>query len=181
MTLLVLAFPALDPSHAQRIESARANRDDPSRSSIPVHFTLVFATDAIERHALVEHVQSEAREFKSFPFAAPSSDVIWDPVSKLWLLTLLPERGGDKITELHDALYSGPLAPELRTDIPYAPHVTVVGSKAKDDCLAAQAELLGNGAAIAGSIRGVDIVEYDGVRVTTVGRAELVGGTSHPS
>ena len=59
MKLLVLAFPALDPSDTQRIESARANRDDLSRASVPLHFTLVFATDAIERDALAEHVEKE--------------------------------------------------------------------------------------------------------------------------
>ena len=35
------------------------------------------------------------------------------------------ERGKEKIEELHDKLYTGPLLQFFRTDIPYIPHVTV--------------------------------------------------------
>ena len=177
MKLLVLAFLALDPLDNQQIASVRKNRDDPSRASVPLHFTLVFATDAIERSALVDHVQHEARAFPPFDFVANASDVVWDPMGELWLLRLRAKQGGDQIAELHDALYSGLLAPELRADIPYAPHVTVVGSKAKDECLAAQAELGVGMSPIAGAINALDVVEYDGVSVATIGRIELTGLT----
>lgn len=35
------------------------------------------------------------------------------------------EQGKEQIEELHDKLYTGPLLPLLRKDIPYIPHVTV--------------------------------------------------------
>ncbi|MDM5194062.1 hypothetical protein QUG02_13900 [Bacillus hominis] len=35
------------------------------------------------------------------------------------------EQGKEQIEELHDKLYTGPLLPFLRKDIPYIPHVTV--------------------------------------------------------
>lgn len=171
----MLAFPALDPSHTQRIESARANRDDLSRASVPLHFTLVFATDAIERDALAEHVRGTTQAFRPIRFDTPTNDVVWDPKVELWLFQLLPERGAEQIAELHDSLYSGLLAPELRTDIPYAPHITVVASKRKDDCISAQAALDERRSPIAGSINALDVVEYDGANVTTVSRIDLTG------
>lgn len=170
MPLLVLAFLGLESSDAHRIESVRTGRDNPSHALVPPHFTLVFATNAITPQALVEHVQRETNEIPPFTFLAESSDIVWDAIGSLWLLRLVPEQGAE-ITEIHDALYCGILAPELRTDLPYAPHVTIIAAKDKQQCLAAQSEL--GTAPIAGAIEALDVVEYDGVHVTTIVRVGL--------
>jgi hypothetical protein len=52
-------------------------------------------------------------------------------------------------------------------------HHEALGSKAKDDCLSAQLELLDGDAVITGSIDALDVVEYDGSRVTRVDRVRL--------
>lgn len=40
-------------------------------------------------------------------------------------LYLLPDQGRAVIVQLHDRLYQGPLAPYLRADLPYLPHITM--------------------------------------------------------
>jgi hypothetical protein len=52
-------------------------------------------------------------------------------------------------------------------------HHEALSSKAKDDCLSAQLELLDGDAVITGSIDALDVVEYDGSRVTRVDRVRL--------
>jgi len=38
---------------------------------------------------------------------------------------LVPDDGYAAISKLHDRLYTGPLAPSLRLDFPYVPHITI--------------------------------------------------------
>ena len=40
-------------------------------------------------------------------------------------LYLLPDQGRAVIVQLHYRLYQGPLAPYLRADLPYLPHITM--------------------------------------------------------
>ena len=176
MSLLVLAYPRLSSADARRIESVRVGRDEPYRIQVPVHFTLVFALDDIAPDALAAHVRAVASQFHPISFSLDTVDFIEDAPGALWYARLTPSSGAGPIAALHDALYTGILHPHLRTDLPYAPHVSIVVSKDRAVCQAAATELQAEGVVIAGGIDGVDVVEYDGVRARTVERIALGGG-----
>jgi hypothetical protein len=48
-----------------------------------------------------------------------------DPLSPLTHVFLVPDQGFSQIVRLHDALYTDLLAPALRLDLPFIPHITI--------------------------------------------------------
>ena len=73
----------------------------------------------------------------------------------------------------------GPLAPFLRRDLPFVPHVTVAaGDLAACERLAA--ELDGPGLAIRGALRRVHVVEV-GASVRTIAELALAGPVPEPA
>lgn len=74
---------------------------------------------------------------------------------------------------LHDQLYSGLLAAELRQDIPYLPHITI-GDHAEPRMLAAlDATINARPIAIAGRITHLDVLAIDAHRIATYARIPL--------
>jgi len=106
--------------HIDEIESVR-EKHDPLFGLIPPHITIVFPFESsISNDELEVHILNVANGVQpiEIEFANRIS-------SKGEYLFLEVERGKEKIEELHDRLYTGPLLQFLRTDIPYIPHVTV--------------------------------------------------------
>ncbi|MGH0484334.1 2'-5' RNA ligase family protein [Bacillus mycoides] len=102
------------------IESMR-EKHDPLFELISPHITIVFPFESsISNDELELHILKVAKEVHpiEIEFANRIS-------SKGEYLFLEVERGKEKIEELHDRLYTGPLLQFFRTDIPYIPHVTV--------------------------------------------------------
>src|SRR4051794_36108149 len=95
---------------------------DPSYNVVGPHVTLLFPIS--EQHIAEEVVKSRflsvAGTTESFPVRLNSLELSWDQ----WLF-LTPTDGRVEFDELHDRLYEGPLAPFLRHDIPFVPHVAL--------------------------------------------------------
>ncbi|CAH2463990.1 MULTISPECIES: 2'-5' RNA ligase family protein [Bacillus] len=102
------------------IESMR-EKYDPLFGLIPPHITIVFPFESsVSNDDLKLHILNVSKGIHTIEieFASRIS-------SEGDYLFLEVERGKEKIEELHDRLYTGPLLQFLRTDIPYIPHVTV--------------------------------------------------------
>lgn len=85
---------------------------------------------------------------------------------------MIPDEGFGAIVRLHDRLYSGPLAPELRLDLAYIPHVTV--ARHADPRLPALAGGLNTeGFAIAGARDTLDLVAREDGAIRTFARVAL--------
>ncbi len=103
-----------------RIEAYR-RRFDPLAGEVAAHLTLVFPFPTPLSKLQVEtHVKRVATG--------------WPPVAVTFrqvrakdneFVFLMASRGADSLIALHDRLYTRSLAPHLRRDLPYEPHLTI--------------------------------------------------------
>ena len=77
------------------------------------------------------------------------------------------------MVKLHDRLYTGPLAAELRLDIPFIPHLTVGNASEAQACKRLADDLNARGVSIHGGIATLGVVRYEGGRVESIERIEL--------
>jgi 2'-5' RNA ligase len=131
MPVYVVAFPTFSEDDRKVVDGIRA-RFDPQYSKLAPHVTLVFATDRLDADALATHVEANAR-VAAFTCVFRRATVELDHFSGAHCVFLVASEGGREIVRLHDALYTGPLAADLRTDLPYIPHVTVARCATADE------------------------------------------------
>ena len=123
MRVYAVAFPAFAEADGARISAIR-ERSDRLATKLSPHVTLVFATEALDASGLARHVAATVRP-APFECVFRTTRVEHDPFNGEHCVFLVPDEGAREIVALHDALYTGPLASELRTDLPYHPHVTI--------------------------------------------------------
>ena len=125
MSLLVVSYPDLPPHAAEWLRNLRVRFTGLSHSALDPHFTLVFPLAEVSQADLVEHVRTQLTGRPRIRFVLRSSLLVKDDASDLWYVLLVPDEGFGDLVKLHDTLYTGMLAPALRLDIPYIPHITV--------------------------------------------------------
>lgn len=104
----------------ERIEAFR-RRHDPVAHLIAAHVSLVFPfPTAMTRLQVETHVK---RVTGRFPVIPATFRTVKPAASEFAFL--MASRGAAAITELHDRLYTRALAPHLRRDLEYAPHITI--------------------------------------------------------
>lgn len=92
---------------------------DPYYGLIEPHITLIFPTpDSVGIQELRDHVQQIISKHTPFDIRLSGLEKSWDH----WLNLLIKE-GNQELIKLHDELYTGIMAPFLRNDLPFAPHV----------------------------------------------------------
>jgi hypothetical protein len=107
-----------DPTLPEEPIASFRKRYDPY-ARIPNHIALVFPVPAsLGRGSLRRHVRAVASAREPFRIRLRGLERSWDH----WLLLIL-EEGNAEMIAFHDALYTGVLAPHLRGDIEYVPHV----------------------------------------------------------
>ena len=138
--LYVVSFPSYrNPEDERCVSTWRQRFCAPHAETVDGHFTLVFGTDALSRDDLMAHVSAIAARTPPFHVALATS-LIW-PDDGGYLLFGVPEQGLSTIAGLHDVLYKGQLEPELRTDLPYLPHMTLGCSTMRADAVKQQEEI----------------------------------------
>jgi 2'-5' RNA ligase len=111
-------FPRFEGIEA--IEAFRA-RHDPMAHLIPAHLALVFPfPTSLTRLQVETHVRRVVSRFPVIPLSFKSVR----PCASEFLF-LMAARGAAAVTELHDRLYTRSLAPHLRRDLEYQPHITL--------------------------------------------------------
>jgi len=131
MRVYAVAFPAFADKDRQRISAIR-ERFDRLAAKIAPHVTLVFATPVLDPSGLARHVAATTRP-APFECVFRTTRVEHDPFNREYCVFLVADEGAREIVALHDALYTGPLASELRTDLPYHPHVTIARCTTEDE------------------------------------------------
>lgn len=168
--LFTLALPRLDGDAADRIEALR-RRHDPQAGRIGAHVTLAFGCAGVAEAAYLAHVGAIAEATEAFAFTAARIVPGPDHFGSGGYVFLLPEIGAEALAGLHDRLYTGPLAPHLRSDIPYLPHLTL-GYCATPDRAEALARDIGRDfAPVSGRVDALTVVAREGERITP--RAQL--------
>jgi len=117
MSYALAHFPTVD---TRQIDELR-RKYDPQVDLIAPHITLVFPVpDSLSKSHLVSHVVNVLRSCKQFSISLQGLEQSWDNC-----LFLLLQEGRTEVIRLHDDLYTGILAPFIRRDMRYVPHVTL--------------------------------------------------------
>jgi 2'-5' RNA ligase len=173
VALVVLGYPQLGPGDLECIEGFRNEHDMLYRGVVNAHFTLVFPTEALSADALVAHVRKCALDARPIDFVLRSALVVADDFADAWHVFLVPDEGNSRFIKLHDRLYQGPIAHELRLDISYIPHLGIASNADSAICKALADDLNGMNLAIQGQISELTISDYDGTSVHDLARAIL--------
>jgi 2'-5' RNA ligase len=159
--LYTVAFPTLADADARFVARIRA-RHDRQVSLLGPHFTLLFGCDAVDEAVYVDHVRAIAARTPAFAFRCQEAEPDADEGKGKGYVYLVPALGRDALTALHDALYTGPLAPFLRADLHFVPHITV-----------------GHGDDMAGAARLCDDLNATAIDVAGTIDALVVGCVEH--
>ncbi|MSO56946.1 MAG: 2'-5' RNA ligase family protein [Acidobacteria bacterium] len=119
----IVAFPSLEDSERQWIESIRA-KHDPQARRIGAHFSLLFPT-VLSRRVIEAQAARVAAATEPIKVVLHRAGVAPDSVAAGDHVFLMPDEGRDQITQLHDRLYEGALQAHLRKDLPFRPHMTI--------------------------------------------------------
>lgn len=121
----VLAYPELSEADQAWVDAYRRAHDRASCDLVGAHFTLVFGTTVLPEQALHAHVAEIAAQQGPIAFTCRCAMLGTDNTAPIGYVFLVPDEGLSALARLHDALYTGPLAPALRLDIPFVPHITI--------------------------------------------------------
>jgi len=117
MFYALVHYPAVA---TQRIDALR-RKYDPQADLIAPHITLMFPiASSIGESNLVSHLEHVLSSCPPFPIHMRGLEQSADHY-----LFLVLQEGRVEVIHLHDRIYTGILAPYLRTDLPYIPHVTL--------------------------------------------------------
>ncbi len=134
MTVLyTVAYPFLDERDRSWIESFRSVHDAQKQKTIAAHFTLVFGCGTVATDEYLTHTEAIVSTTSTIRFccryAMPCADLHDDAA----YVFLVPDEGHASISKLHDRLYTGPLASNLRLDFPYIPHITIGAKQSRTE------------------------------------------------
>jgi 2'-5' RNA ligase len=170
MAYLVIAYPNLSEPDYDWLQSIRKKHDQ-QFDLVKPHVTLVFGTEKLSQNEFIEHVQNSLTAFSSFPIILDSTKVVGNDSKDLFHAFLVPSNGFNEVKQLHDVLYQGALESELRSDIPFIPHLTI-GSGSKRE-MTALVEQIGQNFSINGNLDRVSIIEFDGTAVKDTAEVSL--------
>lgn len=172
MSLAVVSFPQMSEAAHEWIATLHQQYPALEREPIDPHFTLVYPTGNLGAEALIHHTEAVASNFALVPFAVRCVLLMPDTHRALTYLYLTPDEGLSDLVLLHDALYSGPLAPELDLSRPFVPHMTLGFS---DDVLYAKevCDMVNSYAfEVEGMVTALDVLSVDD-QIESVARITL--------
>ena len=121
MNRCILIFTKFD--NIEKIDELR-KKYDPAVNNIAPHITLVFPFESnIDGTSLREHIEKNVKGIK--PFKVELQGISGENKNYLFLNVI---KGKEKLTELHNKLYTGILEefkPEFLNTIKFKPHLTV--------------------------------------------------------
>jgi hypothetical protein len=173
MSLAIVNYPTLSPDDYSWIQSVRAEHDRLYYHVIEPHISLVFPTDMIVESVLLDHARRHAAAHPAFEAVfrcAVLGDLDFQDHAHAFLV---PDEGFSKIVHLHDKLYTGPLAPELRLDLPFLPHIGIANTPTPKACKSVVDRLNAMQFVIRARIESFHVIGFDGKQVWTIDRFPL--------
>lgn len=156
-SLLTVAFPDVAEPAANFMHKFRQANSPASRIESAAHFTLVFACSALAEERYIAHVAQVAKNTKPIRFVCRYAMLGADDADERAYVFLVPDEGYAAVSVLHDRLYTGPLAPYLRLDLPYTPHITIGITHDRHQAKALCDELNREGLHVQGGIRELTV------------------------
>ena len=173
--LYTISFPELRAADAEFIEAFRREHDALGCEIVAAHFTLVFASCSVPEKDYLRHVERVAAASEPIRFVCQRAILGADEHTGDAHVFLVPDSGFAEMAGLHDRLYAGRLASELRSDLSFVPHMTM-GTMAdprtaEDACEALNQEL----PRVEGWLRELIVATVDGGRLEKLGAYRLGG------
>lgn len=161
---VVIVYPTISEGDYRWIQSVR-QANDPQFTMVNPHITLVFPFkgDRITKVELIDHVSSAIGSTKRFDFEIEK--VVVGRNNSDFQVHILIGHGKNEITSIHDILYHGMLSPELRKDIPYAPHITVASAADKSSIQKLAKSINNESLHIKGTVDRITVGLFDGEKV----------------
>ena len=173
MRFAVIGYPKFIPNEGRLIPVTRAIYPKLIYPKFAPHFTFVFPQGSVSAHSLIQYVQAIAVTQARIPFVIRRAEAVQDAPSENTYLFLVPDEGYDAIIKLHDLLYTGVLAAELRADIPFIPHITLGYTPDAAYCQQAADELNTKVIELRGIIETLDVIQVEGDSGQTVEQITL--------
>jgi 2'-5' RNA ligase len=169
---VVVIFP--ESEELAQVEQLR-RRYDPLADLIPAHITLVFPFPAeFLADTLRRHVEAAVSDLE--PFRVRLQRVTGHEGEYLFLNV---KQGNDPLIELHDRLYTGPLAAHRSHEHTFVPHLTVGRLRDRTDFVRAVAEVSEWDGALQTVVREVSAYRIDGEGQRVVELKIGLGGWVH--
>jgi len=165
MSYVVLAYPKIAANDYEWVQSIRKQYDPRQYTVVKPHVTIVFPTSKLDKASLITHVRSKVTTLKAFDIKFESSIVVEDDSKTYYHAFLIPSLGYDEITFLHDISYTESLESELRSDIPFIPHLGIGNDDDRNVMEKLAGKINNRGVTISGRINQLTVAEYDGSKV----------------
>lgn len=173
MAYLVVAFPELNKTDFDIIQTYREHNDTLYFNLVEPHFTIVFPVMDISESQFVEEVQYQTAGINKFNFTIRCATINKDSFSSYYHTFLVPDEGFSKFVRLHDKMYSDKLINNLRLDIDYIPHIGIGNSNDKFVCKKMVDHWNSKDFSISGKISSLTILEYKNDILTKIKKLEL--------
>jgi hypothetical protein len=173
--LLVVNYPTLPAMDLATIQATRKIADRLYYEVVAPHFTFVFPTFTLTESALIDHVTAVIAAMPAFDFVIRCAVLGDDAFSDNTHVFLVPDEGYSQIVRLHDRLYTDILAPSLRLDIPFIPHIGIANDQDPQVCKAICDRWNAPELALHGRVEQVDVIWYENNQVGTLAQIPLAG------
>ncbi|MDR6291977.1 2'-5' RNA ligase [Inquilinus ginsengisoli] len=173
--IAVVGYPAWSDADRDRVEGIRRRHDPAKAAMIAAHVTFVFPTGLLNEDAVLAHLHDRLRGDAPIEFTLSAAEPAVDDAMGEHLVFLLPGHGRVALTALHDRLYTGALAPALRPDLPYCPHITVARFADAAGAAALANDIRRDGLSIAGRIEAVTVLRCTADSIRPVATLPFTG------
>jgi len=172
MAFLVITHPEFQQTDLDWIQNYR-QQNDRQFSIVDPHFTLVFATRDVDKDSFVNEVKQKLVGMVAFDIDLNVATINQDDSGKYFHEFLVPDAGNSEIIKIHDKLYSGILAPNLRYDIDFIPHISIGDSESADRSKQRVDQLNARGVSIHARVSSIDVIEYADGAVSVIEKIQL--------
>ena len=173
MANLLISYPTISDVDYDWIQNIRTNHDPFYFSVVKPHITLIFGTNKLNKQQLLKHVQKELQGFQKIVINFNSALVVEDDSKSFFHTFLIPSEGYDQISKLHDLLYQGEMASELRLDIPFIPHIGIGTSENEQDMNTLAGQINKKTVSIQGFLDTLTLVQFDGSKLEDLSKISL--------
>ena len=170
---LCVAYPDIEQPAFDQIQAIRRSYD-PNFAPIQPHFTIVFPVSGLNELELTNHIRFQISEVSQIDCELDTIETHESGLDGRQYLFLTPTKGAKHISALHDALYTGSLAPHLNHDEPYQPHITIGSTdKANTARKISAAATKQISLPVAARVRSITLSRFTEGHVTTLNEFEL--------
>lgn len=174
-SLYTLAFPHWSEPDRAFVEQLRREHEPRFSDRVAAHFTLAFGCTGVPEADYRAHVRQVAQAAPPLAFCFRWAMLGADALDETAYAYLVPDEGFSALSRLHAALYRGPLAPFLRLDIPFVPHITVCSTPLPAEAKALCDALNRRGLQVAGEVRELSVCRLVEGRIERLEALPLAG------